>query len=202
MDNEHAVLEISNKVLGKLGYKDRLTEEDNLKLYGRKWLEYFEYLLPNETAETHFAIQQKCIEYEGEHPEIIHRHIKPNDYAHYVLGEISKHHRQILVSNMSDVGLSRFIKAVDMVKFFPRGSAFATNSYTKQIKVTKKEILLDYLKDKKFDQVITIGDTGVDIAMGNAVDATTYLYSHPGRKFANAKADYKIRDLREVLKEI
>lgn len=201
-DNEGAVLEISNKVLANLGYKERLTQEDNYKLYGRKWSAYFEYLLPNEKPETHFFIQQKCIEYEGEHPEIIGKFIKPNDYAVDVLEKISQKHKQILVSNMSDVGLMRFMKAVDMEKYFPKDSAFATNSYKKQIKITKREILINYLKGKKFDRVITIGDTLIDIEMGKAVGATTYLYVHPGRNFANVTADYRIRDLREVLKEL
>lgn len=201
-DNEGAVLEISNKVLENLGYKERLTQEDNYKLYGRKWSAYFEYLLPNESTQTHFYIQQKCIEYEGEYPEIIGKFIKPNDYAIEVLEKIAKKHKQILVSNMSDVGLDRFMKAVNMMKFFPKDSMFATNSYKKQIKASKKEVLVNYLKGKNFDQVITIGDTHIDVEMGKAVGATTYLYVHPGRNHPNISADYKIRDLREVLKEL
>lgn len=43
-DNEHAVMEISNKVLENLGYTQRLSKEDNLMLYGKKWADYFEYL--------------------------------------------------------------------------------------------------------------------------------------------------------------
>jgi hypothetical protein len=30
----------------------------------------------------------------------------------------------------------------------------------------------------------------------------SYLYSHPERKFRDTNSDYKINDLREVLKEI
>lgn len=201
-DNEGAVLEISNKVLKKLGYKQRLTQKDNFMLYGKKWSDYFAYLLPNEREETHFFIQQKCIEYEGKHPEIIKGLIKPNDYAHEVLSKIKKVHKQILVSNMSDVGLKRFMSAVNMRKYFPKDSMFATNSYKKQIKLTKREVLTNYLKGKKFNKVITIGDTKVDVEMGKAVGATTYLYVHPGREFVNIDADYKIRDLREVLREV
>ena len=201
-DNEGAVFKISNKVLENLGYKERLTKEDNFMLYGRKWSDYFAYLLPKEPEKTHFFIQQKCIEYEGKHPEIIKSFIKPNDHAYEVLSKIRKVHKQILVSNMSDVGLKRFMKAVDMGKYFPKDSMFATNSYKKQTKVTKKEILINYLKGKKFDKVITIGDTKVDVEMGEAVGATTYLYVHPGREFATINADCKIRDLREVLKEV
>jgi len=201
-DNESAVLEISNKVLVKLGYKQRLTEKDNFMLYGRKWSDYFGYLLPNESEETHFFIQQKCIEYEGKHPEIISSFIKPNDHAHEVLSKIKKVHKQILVSNMSDVGLSRFMSAVNMGKYFQKNSMFTTNFYRKQIKLTKREVLINYLKGKKFDKVITIGDTKIDVEMGKAVGATTYQYVHPGREFVKINADYKIRDLREVLKEI
>ena len=202
-DNENAVLEISNKVLEKLGFKERLTKKDNLKLYGKKWYQYFEYLLPNESYKTHFFIQQKGIEYETDHPQIIDKHIKPNDHALDILEKIAKSdHHQILVSNMSDVALIRFMKSIKIVKFFPKNSAFATNSYKKKITLTKKDILTKYLKGKKFDKVITIGDTEIDIEMGRAVGATTYLYAHPGKKFAKTDADYKIRDLKEILKEL
>lgn len=201
-DNENAVFEISNAVLKNLGYKERFTKEENSKLYGKKWSDYFAYLLPHESGETHFFLQQKCIEYEGEHPEIIKSYIMPNDHAKYVLSKIAKKHKQILVSNMSDVGLSRFMEAVNMFEFFPKDSAFATNSYKKQVKTTKKEILKNYLKGKSFEQVITIGDTEVDVEMGKAVGATTYLYVHPGREFSEIDADYKINNLREVLKEV
>lgn len=103
---------------------------------------------------------------------------------------------------MSDVGLIRFMKATSMTKFFPKNQAFATNSYTKKIKLTKNDILIKYLKGKEFDKVITIGDTHIDVKMGRAVGATTYLYAHPGKDFPDINADFKIRDLREVLKEI
>ena len=53
-DNEGAVFKISNKVLENLGYKERLTKEDNFMLYGRKWSDYFAYLLPKEPEKTHF----------------------------------------------------------------------------------------------------------------------------------------------------
>jgi len=89
-----------------------------------------------------------------------------------------------------------------MNHIFNASKAFATNSYKKQTKLTKIEILKDYLKDKNFDQVITIGDTHIDVEMGQAVGAITYLYAHPGRKFHPANPRYKIRDLRKVLKEM
>lgn len=201
-NNEAAVIQISNKVLENFGYKERLTKEDNIKLYGKKWYEYFEYLLPQETPDTHFFIQQKCIEYEIKHPKIIGKYIKPNNYAYDVLKEVSKDHEQILVSNMSNIGLTSFLKAVKMTRYFPKGKAFATNSHRKQINTTKKEVLTKYLKNKKFDKVVTIGDTKFDVEMGKAVGAITYLYVHPNKKFDNVNADYKINDLREVLKEI
>ena len=51
--NELAVLEISNLILKKHDYKERFLESQCRELYGEKWFEYFEYLLPNEPKTIH-----------------------------------------------------------------------------------------------------------------------------------------------------
>ena len=200
--NENAVLAISNGVLKNFGYKERFTEQDNLKLYGVKWYKYFEYLLPKETEEKHFELQQACIEYEMSDPDIVERHILPNDHAHSVLEVISKTHDQILVSNMSDIGLERFMNAVSVAEFFGKNKAYATNSHKKMLTLTKKELVSNYIRGKNFEKIIAIGDTAKDMEIGELPKTTTYLYAHPGRKYPKVKSHYKINDLREVLREL
>lgn len=201
-DNEHAVIDISNNVLQKLGYRERITKEDNLKLYGKKWYEYFEYLLPNESHEKHLKIQQACITYEEANPNIVGNNIKPNDYAIVVLGKVQKSpHDQILISNMSDVALEMFMKSINITKYFPQ-KAFACNTRSGNKVYTKHERLREYLDKKGFDEIIIIGDTPNDISLKEVAGGTTYLYTHPYLKFKDCKPDYKINDLREILREV
>lgn len=201
-DNEHAVIDISNRVLKDLGYRQRISKEDNLKLYGKKWYEYFEYLLPKEPHKKHLEIQQACIAYEEANPNIVGNSIKPNDHAIEVLEKIQKSgHDQILISNMSDVALVMFTNSIGITKYFPK-KAFACNSRTGNKIYTKHERFKDYLKDKKFDELIIIGDTPNDISLSEVAGGTTYLYTHPYLKFRDCNPTYKINDLREVLNEI
>lgn len=58
----------------------------------------------------------------------------------------------------------------------------------------------EYLIDKDFEKIIVIGDSPQDmIPLSNSV---TYLYAHEGKDFKECEASYRIRDLREVLREI
>lgn len=201
-DNERAVIDISNKVLKNLGYEKRLSKEDNTKLYGKKWYEYFEYLLPNEPHEKHLEIQQACITYEQAHPNIIGNNIKPNDHATGVLEVIQKSaHDQILISNMSDVALEMFMDSIGIAKYFPQ-KAFACNTGSGNKVYTKHERLSEYLVNKDFDKIIIIGDTPNDISLNDVAGGTTYLYTHKHLKFKDCRPDYKINDLREILREV
>lgn len=201
-DNEHAVIEISNKVLSELGYKERISKELNQKLYGQKWYEYFEHLLPNESHETHLLIQQACIAFEQKHPEIVGGSIKPNDHAHGVLDAIKASiHDQILISNMSDVALEMFMNSVKITKYF-KNKAFPCNTHNGEKTYTKHERLESYLENNKFDDLIIIGDTPNDISLKRVAGGVTYLYTHPHLSYPNCDPSYRISDLRNVLKEI
>ncbi len=200
--NENSVLEISNKVLADFGYRERFNKEDNLALYGVKWFKYFEYLLPNENENVHFELQKACMDFEKKHPEIIVKNIKPNDHAIFVLDAISKKHEQILVSNMANFALERFISAIGINRFFLSDKAFATNSQFKKKTKTKKDLLKEFLRGRDFDSIIIIGDTRADMEMAQVAGGITYLYAHPGRQQVDFPANYKISDLRKVLKEV
>lgn len=201
-DNEHAVIDISNKVLEKLGYKERISRKINLKLYGQKWYEYFEYILPYEFHEKHLEIQKACIEYEKANPNIVASRIKPNNHALTVLEAIQKsRHDQILISNMSDVALEMFTNSIGITKYFPK-KAFSCNTRGGIKVYTKHERLREYLNNKIFDEIIIIGDTQNDITLNEVAGGITYLYTHPHLKFKNCSPTYKINDLREVLREL
>lgn len=201
-DNEHAVMEISNKVLKNLGYKEQISKELNQKLYGQKWYEYFEYLLPGESHAVHIKIQQACIAYEQKHPEIVGNSIKPNDHAHQVLDAIrASIHDQILISNMSDVALDMFMNSIKITKYF-KNRAFSCNTHSGKKTYTKHERLKSYLDSKNFEELVIIGDTPNDISLQNVAGGITYLYAHSHLSFPECKPRYRISDLREVLREV
>ena len=201
-DNERSVIDISNYVLKKLGFRQRLSKKDNLKLYGKKWYEYFEYLLPNQTHQKHLEIQRACIAYEEANPNIVRSNIKPNDYAIEVLENIQKSgHDQILISNMSDVALEMFMHSIGISKYFGQ-KAFACNTRSGNKVYTKHERLREYLSKKNFEDLVIIGDTPNDISLCDVAGGTTYLYTHPHLKFQDCNPTYRINDLRKVLKEV
>ncbi len=201
-DNERAVIDISNKVLEKLGYKERISRKINLKLYGQKWYEYFEYILPHESHEKHLKIQKACIAYEKDNHNIVANNIKPNNHAIAVLEAIQKSKQdQILISNMSDVALEMFTNSIGITKYFSK-KAFFCNTKSGNKVYTKHERLREYLKNKIFDKIIIIGDTPNDISLNEVAGGITYLYTHPHLKFKNCNPTYKINDLREVLREL
>ena len=59
--NERGVIALSNEALKRRGYTERFSEDHIQKLYGRKWHEYFAFLLPHEIPATHLSLQQDCI---------------------------------------------------------------------------------------------------------------------------------------------
>lgn len=108
--NELAVLEMSNTILERNGFKERFTINQCQNLYGKKWYEYFEYLLPNKSSDIHLKLQEECFVYSIANPQIIAKYIKPVNYSIQVLESIKKIHDQILVSNTKPKSLNIFIK--------------------------------------------------------------------------------------------
>ncbi len=201
--NELAVIDISNKALEEFGYSATFTWDDCDKLYGLKWWEYFQYLLPDEPREKHIALQERCFEISDSTPEIVAKYIKPNDNAHQVLQAIKdKGHTQVLISNTQATALKMFLKVTGVDKFFDTSTALAVDAHRLDVLKTKKDILKDYIKDKSFEDFVIIGDSSSDIALSEIVGGKTYLYAHTSREFKDCDAYYKIRDLLEILKEL
>ncbi len=196
--NELAVLEMSNTVLEKNGFKERFTIEKCQNLYGKKWHEYFEHLLPNQLPNLHLKLQRECFAFSIANPQIIAKYIKPVNYSLEVLESIKKENDQILVSNTKPKSLKIFMESVGITHIFPKGKAFATNSHIKH--KSKLEIVKKYLYAKDYHEIITIGDSPEDVEFGLKIGAKTFLYTHPGQAFKSSNPHYKINDLREILK--
>lgn len=198
--NERAVIKFSNEALKRRGYDERFGLEHVQGLYGRKWYEYFAHILPHESSATHLQLQEDAIAFGLKHLDIIMQHIASNDHAAEVLGAIAALHDQILISNASPAHVAMFLNFVELSRYFPEGKYFGTDSHQPGAKTTKQEIMDEYISGRQFDQIIAIGDSPQDmIPFPNAVH---YLYAHPENPFKECEATYRIRDLREVLREL
>jgi phosphoglycolate phosphatase-like HAD superfamily hydrolase len=201
-DNEKAVKEISNIILRRAGFSEQLTDQQNEEYLGLKWYEYFERLLPNITKEKCLELQAACLEYHEADPSILAKNIKPNDYATVVLETIaSLGHQQIIISNTRQNDLIWFLETVGMKKFFKEEHIIGVNAH--QTHDTKTDALKDFISDKKFDEIVVIGDSESDLELGRAVNAVTYFYRHPNRKHHKTNnADFVINDLRDIFHNI
>ena len=196
---EHAVREITNRILAERGYGERLDDQLMHELYGKKWYEYFVRLLPHESEEECIILQEQCIALDQEHPEIIWSIVKANDYAVEVLTKINERHDQVLISNTRHANLGEFLKATELGTFFPQGKYFGLDAHRPEGQRLKKDMADEYVSRGAFDKVVVIGDSPQDmIPLENSVK---YLYAHPEKAFRECDADYRIRDLREVLRE-
>lgn len=201
-DNEKAVIDISNQVLARAGYKQRFTQQDNERFYGLKWYQYFERLLPELPAAEHLALQAACFTFAEQNLHILARHIKPNDHAADVLASIAASgNQQIVISNTRQADLIWFLERVGLKRFFDEAHIVGVNAH--QTHRSKPEALKAYLKGVALDRIIVVGDSHDDLALGRAVGAVTYFYKHPHRTHEpTAKADHIIKDLRAVLDEL
>ncbi|MBI5880655.1 HAD family hydrolase [archaeon] len=199
--NEDAVIEISNIVLEAFGYQQRLDADICRQLNGRHWYEYFTYILPNEPHERHLELQAAGAAYSQEHHEVIAKHIRPNRYARQVLSTIrAAGHGQAVISNTQSIDM--FLRLTGLQDIFSEGRAMQARPDTPGCYASKQEALRLFLAGKMFDRIIGIGDSPTDVKLVEAYGGTTYLYAHPGIPFRDCKADYKINDLRDVLREI
>ena len=194
--NDAAVLEVTNEVLRKRGYERRMTEAEAFSLSGIKWHKYFAFLLPGTPIEQCIELEDACVDMVKTNPEILYRNIKPNDHAHEVLETIAAKHAQIVISNTSPTGIQKFLSATNMQHFFPVPFRFGIHTRD-QNSETKLDALKRFLQDKTYDHIIAVGDSPHDM-LGDI----NYLYAHPDRDFKPCEAHYKIRDLREVKREL
>ena len=199
--NENAVVEITNRVLEQNGFTERITLADVQRFYGRPWREYFIGILKNISPEQADDLQAQAVQYQRDNGDIVPKHVTANDHAAEVLAAIAAKHEQILISNLLLRDLEMFLDTVRLKKFFEPDRYFATFRSLLSFD-TKQWVLQRYIErsGKQYEKIITIGDSPKDlIPVPNAV---SYLYCHPGQTPREANSDYRIEDLREVLKEI
>ncbi|MEW2331834.1 HAD family hydrolase [Micromonospora chersina] len=198
--NDRAVIDISNEVLSAFGYAQRFGYEDGRRLYGHKWYEYFAFLLPHETHDRHLELQDACFILSEERPDLQYHWMTPTPHVTTVLDAVAARHRQIVISNTRPATLEMFLKLLELTDYFTPGRAFAVDQHVRDVKTTKKDVLAEYLTGQPaFEEIVIIGDSASDMRLAEVAGGTTYLFAHPDFAFRNCQADYRIRDLREVL---
>ena len=108
----------------------------------------------------------------------------------------------MVISNTLPESLDLFLQAVAMKPYFPNGQALAVNSHDPQPARTKLDVLEEFLVGREYQGIVSIGDSPKDVELASVHGGVSYLYTHYGRPFRECNAQHRIRDLREVLKEI
>lgn len=201
--NENAVIEISNQALQECGYDQRFTEDAAHRLYGLKWYQYFEDIMPNMSHDDHLKLQHRCFQISDERPELLARYMKPTPHVEEVLGAIQNSpHEQILISNTIPTTIPLFLNALGLASFFDNDHRFSVNAHSKEVARKKEHVLEEYLFGKKFKNIYVIGDSGTDIAMAKHVGATSILFTHPDFPTRQLEADLRTTDLRTIIKTL
>jgi len=196
--NEHAVVESTNLSLEKHGRKERLTVEDALRWQGRPWANYFRELCPD-VDEKEMADMVSYAKTFDDY--VIPKHTLPMKHALEVLEQIKRNRDKILVisSTTPDV-LDLYLECVGMSGLID--DRLGITEYEEKcgelnVGELKAKKLREYIKDKNFNRIRLVGDTGDDIKAGKLIGAITFYYN-PDSKTHDA-ADYSILDLRQLL---
>jgi hypothetical protein len=200
---EESVQKILNTSLIVHKYNERFTEDDINKLYGKKVIEYFKDLMPEENEKIHLELALTFYQISSLNPWITEKFIRRNDY---VIGVLDKIPNKILISNTNIKTVKWFVGLIGLESYFKEDNTFGVDSF-KTHGVTKPGVLRDYLKDKYFDKVIIIDDSEIGkelkkVSKDSGFQTVFFLYRHQGRNFIECDSDYNIHDLREVLKEL
>ncbi len=198
--NHNAVIDISNEVLRRFEHAERFSYDDGVALYGKKWYEYFTWLLGEDSYDHAMELQEACFVLSESNPNMQCNGIEPTPHAMEVLAAIGDKHDQILISNTRPATLITFVKALNLGDFFPEGTAFAVDQHSRDTKRTKDDVLAEFLADSHdYDEIVVIGDSPSDMRLTGVSGGRSYLFSHPGFEFRECESDHRIRDLRKLL---
>ncbi|MFA1541358.1 HAD family hydrolase [Actinomadura monticuli] len=198
--NHRAVIDISNEVLRRFGHHRRFTHADSIDLYGKKWYEYFTWLLGDDAYAHAMELQEACFEMSESNPNMQCEGIEPTPHAPEVLAAVGGRHEQILISNTRPATLAIFLKVLRLEEFFPEGTAFAVDQHSRDAERTKAHVLRDHLAGgPRYDEIVIIGDSPSDMRLAEVGGGSRYLFTHPEFRFRDCEADHRIRDLRELL---
>ena len=203
INNEKAVVEVTNIILSQEGYKARLSLDKCIELYGRKWIDLIRGVLPNMSADVYTTLAKRCVKYSLDNPDITRKHIEASPSARNVLETIAaQDYDQILISNTQPEAIQMFLSAIGLEGIFDANRVLAVDSIDYNPAKTKISVLSEYLSSRPYKSLVVIGDTQEDVDMGKAFRAKTYLFRNHGMPQIKTDADSHIYDLNQVLCEV
>lgn len=198
---DRVTIDISNQVLAEFGYAQRFDYAHSHSLYGRRWSEYFAHLMPEEPPGLHLELQDACFALSAAQPQLMRRWMKPTPHVAAVLRDIAAAgHEQIVISNTRQATLDVTLAMLGLTGFFAPGRAFAVDQGGGQAPVAKADLLAAYLSGRPpFSDLVIVGDSPGDMLLSRVAGGVTYLFAHPDIEFRTCAADFRIRDLRQLL---
>lgn len=188
-----------------INYPIKVELEEVRKLYGISILDYLKHYFPKLSNEELVKLREKIRTIQN--IKHIARFIKPAPYAELVLGKIKKAgHKNIIVSTSSQKHIGRFLKVVKLHKYIDEVFGIDRHSLDGEFNIAeeKSKAIIAYAEKFNIDKprITVIGDREGDVNAGLMIGAKTYQYINPDFPKIKTNADYKIRDLRKILKEI
>lgn len=173
--------------------------------YGVSVADYLRHFFPECNISQIKAMMKRVAEVQNQ--KHLKKYVRPAPSATKVLSKIkAAGFENIVLSNSHPKHIEPLIKIVGMKNLISRVYAIDRHySSKKQNPVEEKtRILRRIIKEKnlKRGQLIAVGDKSTDINAGILAGAITYQYLRKGFPVDKTRADYKITDLREILREI
>lgn len=206
--NVYAVQELVNLILKDFEINKEIGIKEVRDWYGLSWFDYFKLATPEGNDKLWQDMVNKVLSLQQRGWNIIKTHLKLREHAEEVLKTIKKEgHQSILLSNTSPRHIKKFTDLLNITKYFNDiigVDMHHVSRINKEIHDIKGKVLTDFLKKRKYNKVVVIGDRESDIRAGRNCGATTYFFIDPAfnENAKNTEADYIISDLREILKQL
>ena len=197
--------EILRKLARENNYKTTIRLAEVRKLFGISILDYLRYFFPKLSDKEIYELRTQIRDRQNR--KHIEKYIKPAPFAHEVLRKIkAEGHKNIVVSTSSQPHIIRFLEIVDLTKYFDGIFGTDRHALDKKFDIVseKAKVVKSYAKKHKIPSknMVVIGDREGEIDAGISLGAKTYQYIQPEIPHIVTRADFKIYDLREILREI
>lgn len=202
---EVGFFEILKDLAKEINYPAKIKLAEVRELFGASVLDYLKHFFPklsnNEIVNLRDKIRTR------QNRKHLQKYIKPAPYAEVVLAKIREEdHLNIIVSTSSEYHISHFLKVVGLDKKFNKVFGIDRHALDKEFDIAKEKskVIKGFAKKHKIPakNIIVIGDRKGEIEAGILLGAKTYQYIQPEMSHIATRADFKIYDLREILREI
>jgi phosphoglycolate phosphatase-like HAD superfamily hydrolase len=194
--------EVLNALAKDFGTKKKINLAEVKKMFGSTIYSQLKHFFPEATEET---IEQMRAKIPGiQTDEQISIYISAAPHAKKVVSKLkTKGHKNIIVTNSQPDHIEKFLRIVGMTDLFDE--IFAIDRHYVNIifdaATEKAKAISGFSKKNNISEIVMIGDRKADIDAGHKVGATTYQVIHEEFIPDETDAHFKIKDLREILKE-